>query len=248
MNTLAKLTIVTLILLGFAHTSCADIVTFSTDFNSGLPSQVSGIGTLTGVQGYDGLGEPGNQFSGDFFRNEAGNGIINGVELTLTDLPSHTSVSVDFLLAIIDSWDGVGDNTNGPDGFAVAVDGNVIFSEVFENSYSGTQTYMPPPGVELARHEDLGFRPPASFFWDSAYDMGQDPTFNNIAHTSSTLTVNWFRNGGNVINSPSFVDESWAIDNLSVTLHGTAAVPEPASLAFLGVTGLCLFSRRRRRN
>ena len=47
---------------------------FSTDFGGTLPSEIApGTATLTGVQGYAGLGPTGNQFSGNFLRSATGN-------------------------------------------------------------------------------------------------------------------------------------------------------------------------------
>lgn len=223
----------------------ADLVLFDSNFESGLPSPVSGTGVLTGTQGYSVHG-----FGNTFLRTEEGNGIGNGIQVSFTDLPVHTSISIDFFLAVIDSWDGVGNLAHGPDGLSVAVDGAVIFEEVFENSNSGTQTYVPPPGVELARRESLGFAPTGTFFADSAYDMSLDPAFQNIAHTSDTLTVSWFRHSGVEINGSGSVpiDESWAIDNLTISLNATA-VPEPSSMVLLSTTAVVsLWRRRRSRN
>jgi hypothetical protein len=67
--------------------------------------------------------------------------------------------------------------------------------------------------VQLARRADLGFNEGPTYFGDSAYDMYQDPTFQNIPHTSSTLTVEWFTSGGGWQGG---TDESWAIDNVVV--------------------------------
>ncbi|MEZ6138814.1 MAG: hypothetical protein R3C53_28340 [Pirellulaceae bacterium] len=214
-------------------------IIFESDFESGLGTQFTGQGFIDGTQGYSAYG-----FGNNFLRNNSGNGTGNGISLTLSNLPTHDSVSVDFLLAVIDSWDGVGNQVHGPDGWSVAIDGTTIFSYVFENSNSGNQTYVPPAGVTLARRTDLGFAGPGGFFRDSAYDMSLDTSFENIAHTSSTLTVTWFRHSGLQINSSTFVDESWAIDNLRVSLGGVAAVPEPSSL--LTVAGLFLLGLRGR--
>ena len=52
----------------------------------------------------------------------------------VSGLPQHTGVSVEFLLAIIDSWDG--DNPPGqagPDLLTIQVDGVPIFAETFTN-------------------------------------------------------------------------------------------------------------------
>ena len=81
------------------------ITVFSTDFESGVPSQIEpDTALIEGVQGYAGLGVSGNQFGGSFLRSPTG----NTVSLFLSDLPEHTSISLDFLFAAIDSLDGTG--------------------------------------------------------------------------------------------------------------------------------------------
>ncbi len=71
---------------------------FNTDFDGSLPTEVNpGSATLTGVQGFAGLGYPGNQFGGNFLRSPTG----NVAKLQLTGLPPHTTVNIGFLLAAI---------------------------------------------------------------------------------------------------------------------------------------------------
>src|SRR5207249_275852 len=88
--------------------------------------------------------------------------------LRLTGLPPHTSIDLDFLLAVIDSWDG-SNATSGPDLFNVTVDEKSIFSETFTN-VGGSQSYVPPAGVRLSAGTDRGF----AAFPDSIYDLGRD--------------------------------------------------------------------------
>ncbi len=224
---------------GFPDIAVSSPVTvFSTNFDGSLPAEIT-IGansTLTGVQGYGGLGPAGNQFGGNFLRTATG----NTVTLSLTGLPAHDTISLAFLFAAIDSLDGTGAFPSG-DFFKIVFDGATLFSESFANALpSQIQSYVPPPGVELARHVDLGFSGPGSFYTDSAYDFGADPTFANFAHTGSSATIEFFIFGpGN----QGLDDESWAMDNLtvSVTTKGTP-VPEPGSLALLFV-GLGLLVR-----
>ncbi|MGI8966092.1 MAG: PEP-CTERM sorting domain-containing protein [Limisphaerales bacterium] len=190
---------------------------FTSNFDGTIPPEISpGTALITGVQGYAGLGPAGNQFGGSFLRSET----ANPVTLQLNGLPAHTAVNVAFLFAAIDSLDGTGTFPQG-DFFHVTLDGLTIFNESFANATSGQiQSYVPPPGVELARRVDLGFNGPGGFFTDSAYDLGADPVFSNIPHTASSLTLRFLIEGGGI---QSLSDESWAMDNLKVTIVPPAA-------------------------
>jgi hypothetical protein len=225
------------------NVSAAPVTVFSTNFDSALPAEISpGSATLTGVQGYGGLGPVGNQFGGNFLRSATG----NVVTLSLGNLPTHDTITLAFLFAAIDSLDGTGTFPAG-DFFKIVFDGVTLFSESFANALPDQiQSYVPPPGVELARHLDLGFSGPGSYFTDSAYNLGADPRFSNFAHTGSTATIEFFIFGpGN----QDLNDESWAMDNLTVSVTTRNGVPEPFSLGLLGLglAGLAASRCRQRR-
>lgn len=225
--------------LGVMTASAAPVTVFQTNFDGPtLPPEFSaGTAMLTGVQGFAGLGPVGNQFGGNFLRSETG----NTVTLNLTGLPAHDTITLEFLFAAIDSLDGTGVFPAG-DFFKIVFDGVTLFSESFANALpSQIQSYVPPPGVELARRVDLGFGGPGGFFTDSAYNLGADPRFANFAHTGSTVRIDFFMFGEGL---QSLADESWAMDNLrvAVTTIG-ASVPEPGTLLLLA-TGLTLLARR----
>jgi hypothetical protein len=185
----------------------------SLDFETALPPSVNpGTAFATDGQGYKGLGSTGNQFGGNILRSATG----NVVTITLTNLPPHTSINLSFLFAAIDSLDGAGSFPAG-DYFRITLDGNTIFREAFANATPDqVQTYLPPPGVELARRVDLGFTGPGSFYTDSAYDLGKDPQFQLIPHTASTLTLTFQIEGGGI---QDINDESWGMDNLRISLN-----------------------------
>lgn len=183
---------------------------FFTDFNDGIPPEFSGAGNAESVQEYEGVGD----FSGQFLRNSTSDP-ASQTTLTLTDLPEHSSINIEFLLAIIATWDGDGGD-NGPDFFNVVVDGETIFSETFLAPVgSGSkQSYDPPEGVFLGRG-NFGFGGGGDKS-DAAYNMGLDPTFSNIPHTSSSITIEWFASGDGWQGGD---DESWAIDNVRVSVN-----------------------------
>ena len=94
------------------------------------PAQIQpSAAMLEGVQGYAGLGPNGDQFGGNFLRSPTG----NVVTLHLDNLPAHSSLSLDFLFAAIDSLDGTGTFPSG-DFFNVKVDGVSIFRKSFANA------------------------------------------------------------------------------------------------------------------
>jgi hypothetical protein len=218
------------------HGASAGTVFFS-DFNGSLPSAIAaGSASLADVEGFAGLGSAANQFGGTFLRSATG----NTVTLTLDDLPAHTSLNLGFLFAAIDSLDGTGVYPSG-DFLHVAVDGVTVFRESFANALeSQIQSYVPATGVELARRVDLGFGGPGGYYTDSAYDLGADPVFSNIAHTASSVTITFLIEG---VGIQALSDESWAMDNLRVEVN---EVPVPAAAWLFGsaLVGLAGFARR----
>ncbi len=155
--------------------------------------------------------------------------------LTLTGLPAHTTVSLDFLLAIVDSWDGSSGGFH-PDIFNVTVGGSTVFAYTFDN-VGHPQSY---PIAKRLFSQNVAF---SSMWADSAYDMAAEPLLQNIPHTGSSLTVSFFASGAGWQGGN---DEFWGIDNLQVSIN---AVPEPstclAGLSALGMLGLC--ARRSRK-
>lgn len=197
----------------------AQTTVFSTNFDGGtIPAEISpGTATLTPVQGYAGLGPPGNQFGGSFLRSPT----ANTVTVQLNGLPAHTTMNILFLFAAIDSLDGTGTFPSG-DFFDVSLDGVTFFSHSFANALeSQVQSYVPPAGVQLARRVDLGFST-GSFNLDSAYNLAADPVFSNIPHTASSATITFIMRGEGV---QSLADESWAMDNLVVQVAGGGPAP-----------------------
>ena len=218
---------------------------------AGVSGGFSGVTGTESVQGYAGLGTGGNVFGGDFLFNGSGGDPASPTVLTLSGLPAHDTISVNFLLAIIDTWDGGSfppSPEQAPDYFNVHIDGVQVFFESFANADGAVgQTYVPATGVELANNVQLGFRNLNVNDLDDAYDMGLEPGFNDIPHSASTVTIEWFASGsgwGGHDAGPLGTDEAWALENVLVI---TKIVPEPATftlwisgfLALLGSRSAC---------
>jgi hypothetical protein len=178
-----------------------------------LPANLDpGTAVLTPSQGYAPLGPEGNQFGDTFLRGPTGTVIT----LTLSDLPPHTTLSLSMLFAAIDSLDGEGTFPAG-DYFKITLDDEIVFRESFANAIeTQIQSYDPPPEVILARHVDLGFGGPGGYYTDSAYDFGLDPDLQELPHTAASATLVFTLEGDGV---QSVDDESWAIDNIRVSVH-----------------------------
>ena len=208
---------IALLMLAMAASSARAQTVFYSNFDGVLPSEVvSGVAQLSGVQGFTGLGPSERKFGGGFLRSPTG----NTVTIQLTNLPPHQAIDIRFLFAAIDSLDGTGTFPEG-DFLRVTVDGQQIFRESFANAMEQQdQTYVAPTGGQLARRVDLGFSGPGSYYTDSAYDMGVDWRFQNIPHTASTLTISFVMEGPGI---QDLNDESWAMDELTISLVGGAA-------------------------
>src|SRR5262245_51527620 len=69
---------------GLGGRAAAQTQVFYSDFESGVPAQVSGAGQITGVQGWAGLGPSGNTFVGMMLRDKAPGNPQTSVRITLT--------------------------------------------------------------------------------------------------------------------------------------------------------------------
>ena len=186
------------------------------NLNTVAGARFSGVTSLELVSGFEGLGGDG-AVSGSFLRNRTSGDPAESTIITINNLPPHNRVSLSFILAIIDSWDG---DRGGGDFFNVVIDGQSRFAHTFDNAgQGGIQSYSPPAGVELARLLDLGFSG-GSLYRDSAYDMGNEPAFQGIVHTAETITIEMFASGGDWDGGD---DESWAVDNLEVSVYTAVA-------------------------
>jgi hypothetical protein len=170
----------------------------------GIRATLAGADTrLVSVEGFSDFG-----FSDMFARNDSS--VSEPTTLRLENLPPHESVSIGSLLAILDSWDGT--TEHGPDFLNVSVDGTSIFSYVMCRCDGTPENYGPPLGGELVYQQYLAV---TEINQDDGYDLGVDPTFQNIPHTASSLEVAFWATGPHWT---GVSDESFAIENLRILL------------------------------
>jgi hypothetical protein len=202
---------------GGATIARADTIAFFEDFEDGLPVQLSAPGaTIEPVQGFEDLGTPGNRFAGNVLRYSDPE--VLETQLVVTGLPPHDTLSVGFLLGVIDSWDGV-------EVLEVLVDGEVAWSSTFDLAYDDVASYEPPPGGLLGSGTNLGWNAGAFYDNDRAYDLSIEPSLSDIPHTADAVVVTWRLLAVAGQYSPNWqggMDESWAIDNVMITVSESA--------------------------
>ena len=172
---------------------------YSNDFNASTGPEWSSQ-TRTTTTGDD--LDPAETYLGRFSNSN--------VTLTLTGLPEHSIVTVEWDLFIIDSWDG-GVGSFGPDrfGFHVAGQAGPEFEHTFPRDGAAS---------DIPRDPDVtGEFGPISTWQDRLY---RDLT-HAFKHTGDTLEIVFFGSGLQGVN-----DESWGLDNIRVLVDDTPGVAE----------------------
>ena len=201
---------------------------YSSDFASG-DSGFTG-GNNVGSQGYAGLG-----FGSNVYRATA----VPAADASVSvNTAAATGATLNLSLAIIDSWDGFNGACCGPDAFTVKMDGNTLFTTVFDN-YDNFGPNQDAGLTTLSYGTNLGF----SGFNDAAYTL----SLNLGSLAAGTHTFDFIANGPGWQGGD---DESFAVGNVVIAGNPvTTAVPEPANVALIlsGLLGLGLAARRRSR-
>ena len=165
--------------------------------------------------------------SGEGFLGEFNN---ETVTLTVTDLPTHTQVTVEFDLYVIRSWDGnmteVPDDfvpyramlrtaaeqlTIGPDKFQVHIGDTLLLDTTFTNWTQFTQNY--PAANSPAKSGAVAVNTLGYFF----QEFPMDATYRirlTFEHSDPTLVLDFTGSSLQLIE-----DESWGIDNVIVRVR-----------------------------
>lgn len=217
----------------FGATTLSSLEVYATDFENAVGPEWSLGRRDTTPSGRTFLGR---------FENDA------STILTLHDLPAHSSVSISFDLFIIHSWDG---SDFGADTWLLQIAGGpVLLHTTFANPLNGTainpQSYpgtFPDDSFPARSGADevdtLGYLSVSpTRFGDTVYNLSF-----SVPHSEDSIAFEFAADGvsGTVLD-PGIRDESWGIDNVSVSV-----VPEPAMGVML-LLGLSLAFRRRRQS
>ncbi|WP_259367148.1 MULTISPECIES: PEP-CTERM sorting domain-containing protein [unclassified Colwellia] len=203
----------------------AGVIEWSDDFEGPRPSELTGWDLEAMGSGNEGsFSDYG--FSGTNWLRSSG--ISSTATLTLTGLASHTAINLDFLFAIMDSIDP-------NDYFNVSVDNKLVFNAPMTAWSSPSPTY----GTRLVSKRQLAGTNGQYWSKDSAFDLGTLASIQNISHTASTVKIDFL---AQIDEGKS--NESFAIDDLSVSLVGSTAVPEPSTLAIFALGLMGIASRR----
>ncbi len=182
-----------------------------------LPSGYTGVGDVESVQGYAGYGNGTYTFAGNFIHNDDATIPGQATTLSLADLAPHTSIDINFLAAIIDTWDGNdAPAQNGPDFFNVELDAVSLFDQSIHHISLSSGDFNPGTPAVIADMVELGFSA-INGFGDTGFDMSGIANFTNVAHSANTLTIDWFADGAGWQGG---VNESFGIDNVNLELSG----------------------------
>ena len=221
-----------------------------------------GAGNIVESQGFSGIEYPSGSgiypFGNYFFQNDMHNGgnynnlqkglpqpynpseenAASPTVIYLEGLQSHTSIDLEFLFGIIDTWDGgYPDGVTYPsvhdwigDYFNIKLDDSLIFSQAYHSYPKDSNGWGP------------WFDDGALNVADAWYEMA----FTGIPHTFSNLTIEFYASG---FGWQGGADESFILDNISVSLDTEGPpepVPEPATMLLLGsgLIGLAAFRRK----
>lgn len=196
-------------------------------------------------------------------RRVLGNFSNEAVTLSLSGLTPGTLYTLSFDFFALGSWDGTGAFYSGPDLFTVSAGDTSLLNATFSvlNETGARQTYAPdrplagPLGGDIlfdaytgADERDTLTLPQFNWYGNGNAVWKFDGSGQNAAlpfvPSAASVTFSFAASGLQTeYDSYYGLDESWGIDNVVVS----QAVPEPTTLAALGLGALAVLRRKARR-
>ena len=220
----------------------ASVTIYADDFDGNVTVYPGVAGAILGgvVAPANGsyAGSNGKSWAGNFRQNNTTGNPAAPTLFTFNNLPAHTALSFDFMLGFIDSWD----STNGspsPDLLAFLIDGNPAAALTTATASGNVSFYA--GGTQIVDNGQIDMH---VFFSDDLVDMAT-AGFLSFAHTASSVTLMIVASGAGWQGGS---DESWGVDSFRLTaVTPNGHIPEPATVALLGLGLAGLAASRRRR-
>lgn len=224
---------------GAAH--AAKVTIIAADFDNaavlapGVVDHSTGAGFAQSALGGPYIGSGGKSWSGLHLTMFD----TNMLTVSLSGLPIHTSLTVDFLLGFLNSWDST-DGSPAPDLLNISIEGGPLIQ--LTTATAGGSVLQYQGGTLLV---DNGQIDQDTFFSDDLVDMST-AGFLTFAHTGSTFTMT-IQAGGSGWQGGT--DEYWGLDAISITAQvpDSGTVPEPGVPALLAGALLAAAWARRAR-
>ena len=201
---------------------------YSNNFESGSAgSAFSGAGAVQSTGGLSAFG-----FGSNHLRNEGSSSTV----LSLSGLGTHTSMTLNFSLAM---WDSI----DWGDIFVVRADGADLFNASFGN-YGTPSDQCEGPGTRLTAAFSDFVTPNYGFGFNRDCARGVSFTF---AHSASNVAFSWAYPG-----TQGGADESFGIDDVVVQTNAVitpgTTVPEPSIYAMMaaGLAAVLVVRRKQR--
>lgn len=160
------------------------------------------------------------------------------ITLTLNSLPAHGSIRISFDLFVIRSWDG--NVSDSPDIWDLSIAGgpNLLRTTFSNTEEVGNRQAYPdtfpggdhPAGTGAVEVDSLGYLE----YHDSVYHL----EFTTI-HAASSIAYEF-----SGIDLQYLPDESWGLDNVTVSI--SPSIPEPTSAMLIGFSLLLTVMARKR--
>lgn len=217
---LALFTLISLFLLSCEETIPDEKFIYYNDFDNEDYTGISGVYI--------------SEFDGDFVMGNFNN---NGFQLSLNDLPDHDYIRVSFDLYVHDSWDGNSNGTNPPgedhDAWIIEFDPDenvkatekIYFETTFSNGlcipgFCYSQSYPRQfPFPNDSKLEAVATNLPGRCLWKDSPNGTSLYKFDKVfMHKRNNTTISFYDRLVQPNSNSPLCDESWSLDNLSVTV------------------------------